>query len=750
MSDLGGPPGLGSYLEGSVSVVVIVAALGWGAYHLRRWFLPSYTGPLARLAELVLAATLGVLTLQALGTLGQLRAGWIPAACAAVGIAAGLIGRARARGQSAKRPLAAPPVSRIGLAVAAGVVSWTVAEWSLPTLLALDQGMFGGDSVWYHMPTSARFAQEGGTWALHFTDPLHLAVWYYPHTFELLNGAGIAVFGSDFVAPVMNLGWLGVGFLAAWCIGRPFGLGPATVVCAGLVFNSRLMWETQAGEARNDIMALALLLAIAAFLVNGSRVTQPRAAPATSRRLEIEVGTLIAAGLAAGLAVSTKLTMLLPVGVIALGVVFCVKPQARRRSVAILAGAMCVAGSYWYVRNLVHAGNPLPLLESIGPIELPHPEQMPLYPRPPHSVAGYLLDPAIYRYWFLPQLNLALGPLWPLLLLAGLGASAHSLRRSPSLILRVLAAAALVTAFVYLLTPIGASGPIGQPKGFFSNTRYLMAALLLGLTLLPLAAPMRFSGRRRAQVLAGLTTAFVASALLTLPPLPGYLGGAVVLTAAMVWVPMALAWLRTHRSWHGGPVVAGALAVVALVLVLGRAQEEQYAAKRYTDPEPFFRQAGPVDAFTWARDVRESRIGVVGSGELFFTQYGWYGNDLSNHVQYVGVPGPNGAFRLPHTCGELRDSVNAGDFDYIVTTRYGTDTLAQERFPVWGWLRDDKALRELMAEEVRPQPAWVYQVEGELDPGTCGEKPRRPSGLGSPSSVTSKPDADMRRVQPAT
>jgi hypothetical protein len=35
------------------------------------------------------------------------------------------------------------------------------------------------------------------------------------------------------------------------------------------------------------------------------------------------------------------------------------------------------------------------------------------------------------------------------------------------------------------------------------------------------------------------------------------------------------------------------------------------------------------------------------------------------------------------------------------------------------WLRDDAALKPIVAEAVYPQAYWVYRVEGELDPAAC-------------------------------
>lgn len=713
--------GLASYLSGSLSLVAIVAALGFGAYHLRRWILPEFTGALARLAEVILGTSLLVLTLQVVGSAGLLAAGWIPAACVGAGIVAGLVGRSRVPANAEARRAPPPSVSGLAALTAAGVAAWCLAEWSIPTQLALDRGMFGGDTTWYHMPVSARFAQEASILGLHFTDPLGLAVWFYPQTYELINGASIAIFGSDFVVPLMNLGWLGAGLLAAWCVGRPYGVAPATLLAGGLVFNSGVMWETQAGEARNDMMALALLLAAAAILVNGHQIWSERELARTSPRGALMgAGPLIAAGLAAGLAISVKLTMLAPVGAIVLGLAFASGPRARRRTVWALGGALLATGAYWYLRNLIHAGNPLPLIEGIGPLDLPHPEQMDLYPRPPESVAGYLFEPTVYRQWFIPQLDNALGPLWAPLLGFGLGSALYLFSRGRDPILRVLGAAALLTALLYVFTPITASGTYGQPKGFFPNTRYLMPALVLGLALLPLAPRMRESERRRRQVLALLAGAFALTALTTVPWRPAYLGGAILVAAFAVATPLALAWLRSAAGLRLGALGAIALAIAAAAIALGRAQEVSYANGRYANPGPFWNEvAGPVKAFEWARDVRDRRIGVVGAGQVFFTQYGWYGLDLSNYVQYVGVHGPNGAFRVPATCEELRGAINTGSYDYLVSTAFGTNDENMEDFPVREWLQDDPALHKLLVEKVYPQADWVYRVDGPLDPRAC-------------------------------
>ena len=47
-----------------------------------------------------------------------------------------------------------------------------------------------------------------------------------------------------------------------------------------------------------------------------------------------------------------------------------------------------------------------------------------------------------------------------------------------------------------------------------------------------------------------------------------------------------------------------------------------------------------------------------------------------------------------------------------------------KEFPVRAWLKDDPALKQIVAEEVTPQADWVYRVEGRLDPGGCSRPDR--------------------------
>jgi hypothetical protein len=718
-------PSFGSYIGGCLATIGIVSALGLGGYWLRRWIVPEFSGALARLADATIAVALLILALQLLGSLGILTVGPTIVVCIAFGLGAAALGYWMAPGEG--REVDAPRVQMPALLIALGVASWVVAEWTFPSQLALDFGMFGGDTTWYHMPFSGRIAQEGTIIPLHFTDPLRLAAWFYPGSAELVHAAPIVLFKSDWLSPLINMVWLSIGLLAAWCIGRPYKVGPATLVAGALVFSAGVMIETQPGEGRNDIMGLAFLLAFAAFLINGHQRRAPTTgavqdAPERGAPL-LDKGPLIAAGIAAGIAVSVKLPLLAPVGAITVGMVLVSGAGRRLTTAAWLGIPAFLVGGYWYVRAAIHTGgNPIPQT-GWGPLNLPHPNQMPLDPRPRFAVADYLFNPTIYRKWFFPQLDNALGPLYPLILIMAVAAAVYIAVRSRNKILRVVAAAALLTAAVYIFTPLTAAGQEGSPTGFFTNTRYLMPGLLLALTVLPLARPLRAPDSRAWQTLLFLTGLFAITVLTTPRWSTGYLIGAIFLTLVFVWAPAGLGLLRSRRVVSRGLVAASAAVVVLLAVVLGRAQEVQYYEQHYTRVTPFLGEGGPQEAYTFAHGQEDKRIGVAGSGQMFFGQYGFYGRNLDNHVQYIGVEGPEGTYRLPTTCRRFRSLINEGDFDYVIMSRYTQDAADSPYwYPIYAWVKDDPALEQVLEEpEITPQPDYVFRVRGELDPAGCAE-----------------------------
>jgi hypothetical protein len=417
-----------------------------------------------------------------------------------------------------------------------------------------------------------------------------------------------------------------------------------------------------------------------------------------------------------------KLPLLAPVGAIAVGMVL-VSGAGRRLMTALAIGVPAfVVGGYWYVRAAIHTGgNPIPQI-GWGPLNLPRPDQMPLDPRPRFAVADYLFNPTIYRKWFFPQLDNALGPFYPLILIMAVAAAVYIAVRSRNKILRVLAAAALLTAAVYIVTPLTAAGQEGSPTGFFTNTRYLMPGLLLALTLLPVARPLRAPDSRAWQTLLFLTALLAITVLTTPRWYPDYIVGTVFLTLALVWAPAALGLLRARgRVTRGFVAICGA-AILLLAVVLGRAQEVQYYEHHYTNTLPFLQDGGPQKAYTFAHNQSDKRIGIAGSGEIFFGQYGFYGRDLDNYVQYIGVEGPQGEYRLPTSCRRFRRLINEGGYDYLIISRYTQDAADSPYwYPIYAWVKTDPAVEQLIEDDVTPQTAFVFRVDGELDPDGCAE-----------------------------
>ncbi len=155
-------------------------------------------------------------------------------------------------------------------------------------------------------------------------------------------------------------------------------------------------------------------------------------------------------------------------------------------------------------------------------------------------------------------------------------------------------------------------------------------------------------------------------------------------------------------------------------------------------------------ALAWFNEEEpdDARIAVVG-GRAGFKQYVFYGDDLSNHVQYVADEGDHGTFRpiaseaaqrgeasdpdLIKQCQEWREALNDGDYDYVVIS---PDQRTQGSSPVEAeWTGPTKAddqptSRRVLAfdgDEPSDQ-AFVFQLSGDLDPAECDAPGKRIAG----------------------
>jgi hypothetical protein len=688
------------YLTGIFLAGLFVAACWLGGRRLRLLVLPHWRGAPAALATIVLGLSLAVVALEALGLVGLLTA---PALLVlTVAVAAGLyLWRPPAL---AGKGVEAPAVGRFSLGVAVAAALLTAVQWAGPVLHSLDVGIYRQDSTWYHLPFAAWFAQTGSIGGLLFTDPLKLSVWYYPLDSELLHAAGMVLLDNDLLSPLANFAWMGVALLAAWCIGRPFGLAAATLLGTVLIVDSEMML-VQAGNAPSDIVALACLLAAIAILVNGWAADGKPRAP---RGLALDTGPLLVAALACGLAIGTKVTMLVPVGVISLAILLGRGGQGRGRRALVWIGGLAATGGFWYLRNLLHAGNPLPWIQA-GP--LPGPGQQSLYPRPAHSIAEYVANRDAWTHYFFPGCAETLGPLWFVIVAAALGGIVLGLRRRHGALIRVLALAGAATLVAHAFNPISASGPDGGPYGFASNLRYAAPGLAIGLILLPLCETRWMARRVLAPLYAALVLVGAIASSEWVQPQPVT---AIAIAACAVVVG---AWLvRDSLGTLKRAAIAG---VAAAALLGGYVQQRQYFHDRYSAnvapplDNPGFRASNQWRLIqSWGREQRGMRIALVGTPAAY-GQYVFYGNDLSNEVRYLGEPGPHGALTPIESCRRWRERIDAGRFDAVVITP--EDPAAVAPPPELTWTEGGAA-----APVLRVFPAGVFVLTGPLNPAECG------------------------------
>ena len=705
------------YLLGILEIALLAGFATLGATALRARLLPAFSGAPAHLATLVIALALPIWMAELLGSFGLFESA--PYLVCVVILGSGLrLGLGGGRGYSsrwlgfspeesvagsergwgekedaaAREEYPRPPSrsaspgttgrgAHIATLVALAIAAVALVKFGLDAKPKLSTGMTGFDSTWYHGPFAAGFFQSGDTWSLHFIAPQFLA-WFYPANAELFHGVGMLAFGRDLLSPLLNLGWFVGCLLACWCIGRPYRVASWSLALGAIALSLPVLSD-QAGEARNDIVGIFFLLAAVSVALNAWAMRGKGQAGLPS-------GALIVIGLAAGLAAGTKLNFLLPAAVLVAGLA-AVAPAGGRWRVLVAGGLAALAGGgYWYLRNLAHSGNPLPWFDSLGPISLPAPDQA-LGGREGHSMVGYLLDGTVWSDWFLPGLHDGLTFLWPLLLglaLGGLLLSVLALRspgsknggddlrlgwpgESGDRALAVAGLAGLAAVVAWLIAPTSASGPEGMPRGFESGLRYLAPALVLGLALLPATPQLADRLRRSAASL----------------PFPAYSAG------------------KSKFARRTGASVLIALAVLAVGI--GYPVQRHYLKNRYANPA--FAAPGLNAAFKWSRSISDSRIATTST-----RQYPLYGTDLSNHVQFAGEERPHGGFIAPTTCPQWRRLLNAGQYDYVITTR---DRIEPNRPPypqTTRWTEGDGAETVL-----RKPPTAVFKLRRRLDPSAC-------------------------------
>ena len=735
----------GSYLLGAVQLALVVVPVCFAAWRLRLRLLPAWVGAPARLVESIVAVALVIWISEVLGTFGLFYAGALIGGALLVAGTVALWPAGPAAAGDPPSPATAqgtvPPTtsptgeSWLALLVMAGVIAITVFSWAVTTKHALDRGVFNFDSLWYHLPFAVDMVQTHSVVGMHHIETV-FTNWFYPQNSEVLHAVGILLTGRDTLSLFLNFGWLAIAFLAAYCVGRPYGRGAVTAVAAAILLACHTLVVRDPGSAKNDLAAAALLLASIAILVEawakGENSVVSAMRKETRFRGGMERWAVAAAGVAAGLAAGTRVTGLAMAAALTVAVVV-LAPRGRRVAafgwwfLPALAG-----GAFWYLRNLVVAGNPLPEIEKLGPISLPHPERL-QEGRPDFSIAHYATDTGVWRHYFAPGLHEAFGALWPLVVFGAAAAALLALLRGRDRIVRWMGAVALFGLVAYLFTPLSAAGAEGEPVGFGINIRYVIPALLAGIVLVPLdrwfdppqlhqiSGPA--GGKSDAGRLYGLMAVLALVFLVTNRPdhflhdQARFFALAFVIVA--VGVPALLFYARS-RGAGTALVLAASCALLVALVAIGYPLQRHYLEGRFANTGSKEEQIPGMDlnkAYRWARGVEGARIGLAGTA-AGFAGYGFYGTDLTNHVTYLGEAGPQGAYNAITTCAGFRAAVNAADLNYLVTAPFlnflhpGSPIASPEA----RWLRGEKAVRPILREG----QVTVWRVRGHLDPGACG------------------------------
>jgi len=708
------------WITGLIGMAVIVLSLGYAAIVVRRWALPGWSGSPARLAEALLGIS-GLLAIaQILGVIGLLQAPLLVAASAVIGLAALQLGRTV---EDSKAP--APPAPRRGngeILIAAVFAFAVVIQWAGPVLTSMDRGMYGGDTLWYHLPFSAQMVQSGSTVSLLHVDTLY-SNWFYPQSSELVHAIGLLLVGDDYLSPLINLGWLLLALLAGWCLGRPWGVSAPSSAAVAVLMSTELMFSRQPGNANNDVVVVALLLGAAAVLANSwwqRAGVEPDPGKADPALASFAPGAVVIAALAIGLSVGTKLNMAAIAVALTVGVIILAGKGERLRTAGIWLLASILIGVSWFVRNAVDAGNPLPWFK-IGPLA----KVGSFEGRDPYSIAHYLTDFDVWGTWFAPGLAERLGYLWPLVLLLSAAGMALTIF-SRSRLLRMLGLVALAGFVAYFLTPLGAAGPEGAPTAFRLNIRYAAPAFALSLCLV--AIPPAFLARHRDRWRIGILIAFGLAMLVGNLYFAELDYSRIVgsLFVGIVFVVMPLAFFYgQQRPLDIRLLTAAGVCVILVLAVMGAIDRREYQKFRYSSDSPAY----PVDSYPadelkegigavndWARGVTGEKIGLSGTLAQFF-QYGIWGPDSSNQVESIGEQLSGGSFAAPVGCPEWVAAVNAGGYRYVVTSPPSADRdSSQIAVPVEiAWLRRAPNASNIVSE----RDTDVWQLDGKLSPDIC-------------------------------
>ena len=512
------------------------------------------------------------------------------------------------------------------------------------------------DALSFHLPGVARWIQTGSFWEINQFLP-QLAQGNYPNNGDLVFLALALPFKSTLLVRVAMVPFLLLTGVAVYVLGRELSAPrPAAVLFAAGVCAVPALIAPAVIDTQTDTLMLFALAGGVVFLLRHSR-TRARA-------------DLVLAGLGLGIAFGTKwygVTCVAVVLAVWLAAGLLARQPWRRLAgqTLLLVGLVALAGGFWLVRNLAESADPFfPARLRLGPLLIFNAPPDVVREQAGFTVAHYLGDTHVLRTYILPALLATLGWLSALMGLAALCAGGLALfRRGVSSPQRgrvaAVAAAAILTAIVYTITPETALGPRNMPVQTNANTRYLVPALILAA---PLGAWLVGRLGRAGPLLELAALGLTVDALSRAFPLRWTLAAVlslvvfavlVGLAAGRRWQPVA-AGLREHRAVVG-------LALLALVVA------GAFAVRRAYDDSAYRADA----TVAWVLDHAPAghRIGLAGLWSNGLAPiYPVFGPRLGNRVAFVG-PFVRHMLQQYSSAGQFANATRAGRYDLLIVGR---------------------------------------------------------------------------------
>jgi len=553
-----------------------------------------------------------------------------------------------------------------GLAVGAFLV-WLAAAASGRVLNPVD----GTDVATQNLPLIANWIDTGSFWNVNEFSPL-VTHGSYPHNSVVAFLALVLPWDSDFAVRLLGYALLPLTAFTAFALARELGAPRATAATLGVAGTAvPVLGFATVQLTMPDVVLFPSFLGAVFFLVRHHRTGA--------------TADLVLAGVGLGLAFGAKWYGVSDVAVVL--VVWAIASLVAGRAVAAVArqaaalvGLIVAFGGIWLVRNWVEYGNPLyPLDVSPLGIELWAAPPDPVRERAGESLVGALGDPGMFASHLLPVLRDSLGFVGLALAIGAAVVAGWVLlrRRARAASWRdgataAVAVAALAVLAAYVVTPYTA-GPEGSTTLASINARYALPGLLLAAA--ACAAAAGWSARARwvieSVALVVLLDALSRSASVTL----GRVAIAAIVVAGVAGI-VYVARDRAVRAFHGhrAPALAGALALLAIVALVGGYRGQQRYAENRLAQDPTFaaviQRAPPgstiATAGLWEPDGPPPTLAMLGP-------------KMQNEVSYLG-PVVDSQLRRYSSAEELERAVREGGFDLIIA--------GNAPAPESKWLRD--------------------------------------------------------------